>query len=45
MFLEHSTSDPAQHPQQLLGVVNIAANLVLGLLVVWVGMQLAKWFA
>lgn len=31
--------------QQLLGVVNIAANLVLGLLVVWVGMQLAKWFA
>ena len=28
--------------QQLLGIANIAANLVLGLLVVWVGMQVAK---
>ena len=30
--------------QQLLGIANIAANLVLGLFAVWVGMQLAKWF-
>ena len=28
--------------QQLLGLANIAANLVLGLAVVWVGMQVAK---
>jgi fluoride exporter len=28
--------------QQLLAIANIAANLVLGLLVVWVGMQAAK---
>jgi CrcB protein len=28
--------------QQLLGVANIAANLVLGLFGVWVGMQVAK---
>jgi CrcB protein len=29
--------------QQLLAVANIAANLVLGLLAVWAGMQLTKW--
>lgn len=28
--------------QQLLAIANIAANLVLGLAVVWVGMQVAK---
>lgn len=29
--------------QQLLGIANIAANLLLGLAAVWVGMQFAKW--
>jgi CrcB protein len=29
--------------QQLLAIANIAANLVLGLAVVWVGMQVAKF--
>ena len=28
--------------QQLIGLANIAANLLLGLLAVWIGMQLAK---
>lgn len=28
--------------QQLLAIANIAANLVLGLIVVWVGMQVAR---
>lgn len=30
--------------QQLLGLVNIGANLVLGLLAVWAGMQVAKLY-
>ncbi len=30
--------------QQLQGIANIAANLLLGLAAVWVGMQFAKWW-
>jgi CrcB protein len=29
--------------QQLLALVNVAANLFLGLFAVWLGMQVAKW--
>ncbi len=30
--------------QQLLGVINIGANLLLGLAAVWVGVQVARWW-
>jgi fluoride exporter len=33
-----------QAGSQLLALLNVAANLLLGLAAVWTGMQLAKWF-